>query len=191
MEPVSFAVGIAGLAGLFSTCLDVIEKAKMYRDFGSEHSLISTKYKADKVMFQLWAQKVGIGKLGPQDARHNHLDNPEIATIVQMILLSIKDIFTKSEGDLSKIQLISEHDANGFFEFGNDLDEYNAQTLGLQAVVVSKRHRLRWAFGGKDKSIERAQMFSDMVSKLYSLVPPEDRDSLSSRYQSTSYARGA
>jgi hypothetical protein len=180
MEPVSFAIGVAGLAGLFSTCLDVIEKAKLYRDFGSDHSLISTKYEADKVLFQLWAQKVGIGKLGPQDARHNHLDNPEVAPIVQRILLSIKDIFTKSDDDMSKNQLISEHE-NAFFEFGNVLDEHNAQTIGLQSGVVSKRHRLRWAFGGKVKSLERAQLFSDMVSRLYSLVPPEDRDSLSSR----------
>lgn len=46
--------------------------------------------------------------------------------MVQRILLSIKDIFTKSEGDVSKIQLIAEHSANGFFEFGTDLDEHNA-----------------------------------------------------------------
>jgi hypothetical protein len=115
-------------------------------------------------------------------ADRDQLDNPEIAIIVHKILLSIKAIFSKSEGNVSKIQLLSEQGANDFFDIGTDLDESNAQTLGLQAEVVSKGHRLRWAFGGKVKSIERAQMFSDMVSRLYSLVPPEDKDSLSSRY---------
>jgi hypothetical protein len=115
-------------------------------------------------------------------ADRDQLDNPEIAIIVHKILLSIKAIFSKSEGNVSKIQLLSEQSANDFFDIGTDLDESNAQTLSLQAEVVSKRHRLRWAFGGKVKSIERAQMFSDMVSRLYSLVPPEDKDSLSSRY---------
>jgi hypothetical protein len=55
----------------------------LYRDFSFESKIISTQYKADKVLFQSSAQKVSIDKLGPQDPHHECLDNPKIALIVK------------------------------------------------------------------------------------------------------------
>lgn len=34
MEPVGLAVGVLGLAGLFSTCLEAVDKVQSYRSFG-------------------------------------------------------------------------------------------------------------------------------------------------------------
>lgn len=184
MDPVSLTLGIAGLAGLFSTCLDVIEKASLYKNFNSEHYLIHTQYEADRVLFQLWAQKVGIGKLRPQDTHHEYLDNPEIASIVQRILSSIQGIFTKTMSELSDMELSSKTGTMEFLKVNDHLAQYSAQTLSSQAAA-SKRHKVRWAFGGRDKSMERARMFSEMVSRLYMLVPPEDRNTLSRMCWST------
>jgi hypothetical protein len=40
MEPISFTVGIVGLAGLFNVCLDVIDKVDSYKDFGVDSRAI-------------------------------------------------------------------------------------------------------------------------------------------------------
>jgi hypothetical protein len=51
MEPIEFAVGVVGLAGFFSVCLDVIDKVDSYKEFEVESHLIIAQFKADKHLF--------------------------------------------------------------------------------------------------------------------------------------------
>jgi hypothetical protein len=84
MDPFSVATGIAGFAGLaslFSTCLDVIERVDSYKDFGVESRCIIARFEADKHPFTKWAQDVGIYKDKPKN--NYRLDNPETILIVQ------------------------------------------------------------------------------------------------------------
>lgn len=62
MEPISFTAGIVGLVGLFSVCLDVIDKVDSYKEFGLESRSVVAQFKADKHLFANWAQDVGIHK---------------------------------------------------------------------------------------------------------------------------------
>jgi hypothetical protein len=55
MEPISFTVGIVGLAGLFSVCLDVIDKVDSYKDFGVDSRAIIAQFDADRYLFTKWA----------------------------------------------------------------------------------------------------------------------------------------
>ncbi|KAH7151968.1 ankyrin-1 [Dactylonectria estremocensis] len=54
MEPVGLAVGIAGLAGLFSSCLEAVEKVQSYRSFGADSQVLDTQFKAEKLRFEQW-----------------------------------------------------------------------------------------------------------------------------------------
>ncbi|KAJ5769021.1 hypothetical protein N7520_003580 [Penicillium odoratum] len=63
MEPVSFAVGIIGLAGLFSTCLDVLEKVDSWKDFGSDSRSLSAQLKAHRLRLERWDKAVGLENL--------------------------------------------------------------------------------------------------------------------------------
>ena len=40
MEIVGLGLGIAGLAGIFTSCLDVVERVDSYRDFGVDSRAI-------------------------------------------------------------------------------------------------------------------------------------------------------
>jgi hypothetical protein len=51
MEPIGFTVGIVGLAGLFSVCLDVIDKVDSYKDYRVESRSIIAQFDADKHLF--------------------------------------------------------------------------------------------------------------------------------------------
>jgi hypothetical protein len=101
MEPISFTVGIVGLAGLFNVCLDVIDKVDSYKDFGVDSRAIIAQFEADKHLFTKWAQDVGISKDKPKGNHHKHLDDPYTYLIVQKILSSVQEIFSKTEGTIS------------------------------------------------------------------------------------------
>ncbi|RYP08950.1 hypothetical protein DL764_001561 [Monosporascus ibericus] len=62
MEPVGLAVGILGLAGLFSSCLEAIEKVHSYRAFGSDSHTLDAQFKAEKLRFGQWGRAVGQGQ---------------------------------------------------------------------------------------------------------------------------------
>jgi hypothetical protein len=108
MEPIGFTIGVVGLTGLFSVCLDVIDKVDSYKDYGVESRSIIAQFKADKHLFTKWAQDVGIDKNKLKNNYHSYLDNPETNLIVQEILSSIQEIFSKTEGTVSNLQAVVE-----------------------------------------------------------------------------------
>jgi hypothetical protein len=75
-----------------------------YKDYRVESRSIIAQFEADKHLFTKWAQDVGMGKDKLKNNYHSHLDNPEINLIVQKILPSIQEIFSKTEGTVSNLQ---------------------------------------------------------------------------------------
>jgi hypothetical protein len=104
MDPFSLATGIAGfagLAGLFSTCLDIIERVDSYKDFGVESRSIIAQFEADKYLLKKWARDIGIYKNTDEVKINHNLDSPETVLIVQNILSSIQEIFSRTESIVS------------------------------------------------------------------------------------------
>lgn len=92
MEPVGLAVGVLGLAGLFSSCLEAIDKVQSYRSFTIDSQDLNSQFNAEKVRFEQWGQKVGFSQ-GQLSASHHHaLDNPKISSAVKDLFLIIKRI---------------------------------------------------------------------------------------------------
>ena len=171
MEPISFTVGIVGLAGLFSVCLDVIDKVDSYKEFGLESRLIVAQFKADKHLFTQWAQDVGIGKNKLKNKYHTRLDNQEINSIVQGILSSIQEIFSKTEGTMSNLQPVVEAGPTSFPDGIRFLN--TRQKAQKPEGAISKRSRIGWSLRSKAKFISQVQQFGALVQRLHSLVPPD------------------
>ncbi|WYZ35989.1 hypothetical protein EsH8_X_000636 [Colletotrichum jinshuiense] len=91
MEPVGLAVGVAGLAGLFSSCLEAVERFDSYKNFGRDSRSLAIQFEADKHRFEQWGRAVGIenGKLS--DSHHPALDDTQKLAIVHKLLASIQD----------------------------------------------------------------------------------------------------
>src|SRR5699024_9956694 len=92
MEPLSFAVGILGLAGLFNTCLDALGKFDSWRDFGSESPSLTAQFRAHKLRREKWGQAVGFNLESLSDEHGRLLDDPRTLSIVEELLSAIKDI---------------------------------------------------------------------------------------------------
>ena len=171
MEPIGFAVGVVSLAGLFSVCLDVIDKVDSYKEFGVESRSIIAQFEADKHLFTKWAQDVGIDKDKPNNNCHSYLDNPETNLIVQKILSSIQEIFSKTEGTVSNLQPVVEA---GPTSFPGGIHFLNTRKKSQNPEgAISKRGRIGWSLRSKAKFIYQVQQFGALVQRLHSLVPPD------------------
>jgi len=133
-------VGFARLASLFSTCLDVIDKVDSYRDYAFESQSIVAQFEANKLLFQKWAQNVGIDTRKSKDTHHRDLDNPKTGLMVERILLSIQEIFSKTKGTILHLQPVSETGPKSFQE--NSPFPYGSTQNQKFQVPMSRRHRI-------------------------------------------------
>jgi len=171
MDPFTLATGIAGfagLAGLFSTCLDVIGRVDSYKDFGVESRSIIAQFEADKLLFQRWADNVGINQTKLKEDHHKDLDDPQTASMVEKILLSIQEIFTRADTTLSNLQPTEEAELRS--RDGALRPRGRHQYQSVQASI-SKTKRIGWALRGKVKFIAQVQQFGALVQRLHDLAP--------------------
>ncbi|ORY68350.1 uncharacterized protein BCR38DRAFT_301319, partial [Pseudomassariella vexata] len=92
MEPAGLAIGIAGLAGIFSGCLDVVERVDTYRDFSVDSRAIISQFDADILMFKQWGKAVSFDGTTLSDNHYEKLDDAETLSAVRKIFAIIQDI---------------------------------------------------------------------------------------------------
>jgi len=171
MDPIGFTIGVVGLAGLFSVCLDVIETVDSYKDYGPESRSIIAQFEADKHLFKNWAQDVGIDRDKTNNNYQNRLDDPETNLIVQKVLSSIQEIFSQTEGTVSNLQPAVDVGPTSFPRGIHFLN--TRQKSQNPGAAISKRGRIGWSLRSKAKFIYQVQQFGALVQRLHSLVPPD------------------
>ncbi|KAI0804891.1 prion-inhibition and propagation-domain-containing protein [Xylaria sp. FL0064] len=171
MEPASLAVGIAGLIGIFSTCLDIVERWDSYKDFGAEFGSLIARFKADKIRFRQWGQRVGIDKSKHGDGYHKALDDPSIRPVVDEIFQSIKHFDDDTGNFTSGLRPIS-GSVDTLAHSKTVLPRGRPQFEKYQGAT-SRKSRLGWALRSKTRFLALVESFDALVQKLYDLVPPD------------------
>ncbi|EXK49790.1 hypothetical protein FOMG_02270 [Fusarium oxysporum f. sp. melonis 26406] len=164
MEPLGLAVGVAGLAGLFSSCLEAVDKVQSYQTFGTDSRVLDTRFKAAKTRFERWGLGVGIkqGKLLP--THHPFLDDHDISAVVTDLLhIIIKAICDASNSPQHRDRAtgLDVDDSSGLHEPG----------LPFAAASRSRRGKMSWALWGKRGRVEKVELFEKLVQQLHYLVP--------------------
>lgn len=59
MDPVGLAVGVVGLAGLFSVCLEAVERFDSWKKFDAELAYLGVRVEAERLRLYKWGQCVG------------------------------------------------------------------------------------------------------------------------------------
>lgn len=181
MDPVSFTAGIIGLSGIFSVCLDIIDKVDSYKDYDIDTDMINTKFMTDKHLFTKWAREVGISKHKPVEVYSKQLDDPETQLIVQKILKSIQDIFSATDSTVSKLHSVVEA---GPTSFPDEIRfPHTSQKTHKPRENLSKRNRIGWSLWRKGKFISQVEAFGGLVQRLYILVPPDGSRAGSETYK--------
>ncbi|RKL29226.1 hypothetical protein BFJ72_g12135 [Fusarium proliferatum] len=157
MEVTGLAVGVVGLAGLFSVCLDSLSRFQSYRESNSETHILDTRFRAARTRFEQWGVNVGISNGRLQPHHHRGLDNKETAHLIESIL----QIIAKTICDESILQRTRAGPPLQSGQFGE--------------LSQSRGKRLKWALGGKESRNEQVDIFEKLVQQLCNLLPPEDK----------------
>ncbi|RBR06799.1 hypothetical protein FVER53590_26472 [Fusarium verticillioides] len=169
MEVTGLAVGVVGLAGLFSVCLDSLSRFQTYRESNSESHVLDTRFRAARARFEQWGVSVGIsnGRLLPD--HHRELDNKESANLIESIL----QIIGKTICDESILQRSRTGPRLQSGQFGG--------------LSQSRGKRLKWALGGKENRTEQVEVLEKLVQQLYNLISPEDKSRSFEGLESTAW----
>jgi hypothetical protein len=185
MDPLSLTFGVAGivgLAGLYNTCLDVIDRVHSYKEFGIESRSIIAQFEADKLLFQKWGKNVGFDKNVLSDKHHRYLRDPQTISSVERILSTIQELYLSVDNTRLTLQPTSKpgpksKSATGGTPFTGSHARY--QTV---QESTSKKKRVAWAFRNKAKFVAQVQQFGALVQRLQSLVPPDDLKGVTNTY---------
>lgn len=162
MEPAGLAVGIVGLAGVYSACIDVLSRVQSYKSFQGDSKTLSIRFEGAKVRLGIWADKVGIklqnNELANETDEPNHAapKNSKLRLVVKEHLTIIEKLFCPEES----------------------LSQSETSEL-LLAASRSKRHRLGWALAGKEIRKEHVAAFETLVQNLHDLIPPDSQHPVS------------
>ncbi|KAG4276076.1 hypothetical protein FPRO04_14263 [Fusarium proliferatum] len=99
MPAVKFTNGslqhIAGLAGLFTSCLGALDKVQSYRTFGTDSHVLNNRFEAARARFERWGPGVGIEQGRLNHAHHTALDDKVVSDAVteslHIIVEAIRD----------------------------------------------------------------------------------------------------
>ncbi|KAK2130671.1 ankyrin repeat-containing domain protein [Fusarium oxysporum II5] len=169
MEVTGLAVGVVGLAGLFSVCLDSLSRFQSYRESNFETHVLDTRFRAARARFEQWGISVGISNGRLQPDHHDGLDNKETAALIESIL----QIIAKTICDKSILQRTHTRPRFQSGQFGG--------------LSQSRSERLKWALGGKESRNEQVDIFEKLVQQLYNLISPEEKSQNYKGLESTAW----
>lgn len=165
MEPVGLAVGVAGLAGLFSAVLETIDKVRDYKTFANDSQILAVQFEAESVRFEEWGRKIGLDQgqfptdlaTGIEQRTFN-----AVRTLVQYAY----DILKADDSSKKKERV-------GSSALGEESYEMNSTGSAHHVTADSKKSKLKWVFGGKVDRAEQVRLFGVIVQKLHDLVSPD------------------
>ncbi|KAF5642273.1 ankyrin [Fusarium tjaetaba] len=172
MEVTGLAVGVVGLAGLFSACLDSLSRFQNYRESNTDTHVSNTRFRAARARFEQWGVSVGISNGRLQPDHHRGLDNKERANLIESIL----EIIAKTICDESILQRSRTGPRLQSGQFGG--------------LSQSRGKRLKWALGGKENRTEQVDVFEKLVQQLYNLISPEDKSQNFEGLESAAWVEG-
>lgn len=154
MEAAGLGIGIIGLAGLFTSCLDAVDKISSYRSSRTDAQDLDAQLEADKLRFAQWGREVGFDKGNLADSHHPKLDDEDTLRAVRRLLLVIQKICepgARGSGNLARI-------GSGLAENGE-----------------SRWRRAAWAVRGKEVRSKQVELLGKVIQQLHDLVSPGER----------------
>ena len=182
MEPVGFAIGVVGLAGLFSTCMECFDYIQLGRAFGSDYGKCLLRLDAAKVRFSRWGEATGIVPT-TQAAGQLQLSDQEYR-LAESLLRQIHDLFDDSQSACARYQKharLSSSTSDALVVY-DDQQDLNSQDLKLhshlRAIALRRQKstsldkKARWALYEKKKFDNIISEIAEFADRLVNLFPP-------------------
>ncbi|EXL60700.1 hypothetical protein FOCG_03523 [Fusarium oxysporum f. sp. radicis-lycopersici 26381] len=159
METAGLVLGVAGLAGLYTSCLEVVNIVQTYKTFRTDSHTLNTRFEVAKTLFEQWGLRVGIkdGRLLPY--HHSGLDDENTsARVIDLLHIIIKTI----------------RDDNNMPPYRTGAGRRDGEQT-YTGMPGSRRQKLFWAIWRKGMRVEEVELFEKLVDQLDKLVPSRER----------------
>jgi len=151
-EIAGLVVGAASLAGLFSTCLDLLDNVGAALDAHEDYQSCLWHFRACKLLFEEWGNSTKFNEGEPQD--------PVKRKVVYHMLATMEQLFTNA----SVLE----------YRYGVCIpSRYVALKRSESSISILKR--ARWAIKDKKKFLNLIAMVATLVEKIRQLVPVADK----------------
>ncbi|KAL8719559.1 MAG: hypothetical protein Q9181_008051 [Wetmoreana brouardii] len=197
MEAAGLAAGVAGLAGLFSTCVECFDYIQLGRQFGQDYGKCLLKLDAARLQLSRWGVAMGLGTVENAGLQHKqqhlafNISSQEIK-LAQSLLMQILDSFEEAKRMSAKYMgYVSSNSVNG----SADLIVSNPNTTAIGAEYrrmhltmlelagqrqkdVGIRKKAMWALYEKkkfDRLIDDVTVFIGQLVGLFPAAQEEQR----------------
>lgn len=203
MEPVGFAIGIAGLAGTFTACVDCYEYIQLGRNFGHDYGKCLLRLDAAKVRMTRWGASVGLGaetqplhQIALSEANTQRLHHITITeaerdlakSLLEQILATFNEVKERSERFKRHMTVKrSGLDDLVLYDANTDLDpEYRRLHLTMSQLALKRQKKTNlltkttWALYEKRRFDALINDITGFVGELVELFPAalNDQESL-------------
>lgn len=186
MEAVGLGVGVVGLAGLFSACIDCFELVQRGRYHGKDFLLLETKFTNQRLRLKTWGRACGFTNAGADDGDDTFGD-AEVRASIETTLAHLLTLFRDGRGLTMKYGLKRDQSSQGLLTIGSGRigamvsDRLSGsklgqrlQELGETVYKTQKEAKLtskaRWAVEDKAKFAELVQHLKDLIDDLEGLT---------------------
>ena len=186
MEPVGFTLGVAGLAGAFTACIDCFEYIQLGRQFGRDYGKCLLRLDAAKVRMSRWGVAMGLGP-EPYLKRQASASDEEMRlaqSLLDQIMESFKDAERVSERFMKHSMMQkSRTDDLLVYDADSNLDpSYQRLHLTMRELAgqrqkgTSMRKKAVWALYEKKRFDTMIEDVTGFVSELVDLFPTAQED---------------
>lgn len=186
MEAAGLAVGVVGLAGLFSTCIECYRLVEKGAYLGEDWRILETKFKNQRLRFRTWGQACGLDRIDHPVAED--LWGQEVAVQVELTLKSVAELFKRHEKLLKRYSCSEEPRGLGSklatatlgklaFQSASLLGISDAVDLAKSSLVTrhSTRRAFLWAISDKQKLADLVQHLKDFNDDLDAMTAESAR----------------
>jgi Prion-inhibition and propagation len=184
MDPTSFAVGVVGLAGLVSTCIEAFQILRDIRSFPRDTEILFTKLDIEKELFLQWARQVGLLKKHNSDRRGGrdrkgtrkgmrNLFDTRTDSLIRRVLGEIRILLEEASGMEGKYTSISNESssAHGERRVGQHYHHTQHNDGSSSGKKPSLRRKFIWTVHGRDELKSLIDELGYFIGKLYELIP--------------------
>jgi hypothetical protein len=173
-EIAGLAIGIASLAGLFTTCIEFLDKVDRAKGFGESYQTKTLQFKAYKHLFQEWGKRAGLVELnagGTADAL-GRLNDAGKRSLVYDILASIEQLFVDTEKLEKKYGVTLPHREIPSSTSAASSSLQQARKAMKKANPISRK--LVWVVRDEKRFQDLVSLLAGFTDRLYELIPVDD-----------------
>lgn len=173
-EAAGLGIGVVGLAGLFTSCVEVFKLFELGCAKSRDYEILHTKLENQRFRFETWGQANGLDTDAPHDAR---LDEPERKLRLTKTMELVHSLLCESTALTERYGLVRESveddvvNGSARSVFRQSFRKFHFQRLRSNTNTSCQGSATRWAIVDRSKFSELSTHLRELIDDLQSMTP--------------------